>query len=153
MYKLDLENTEEPEIKLATFIGAQKKQANFRKNIYFCFIDYAKVFGCGSLQTVENFLKRWQYQTIYLPPAKPVCRSRSNSQNQTWNNRLVSNWERSTSRLYVVILHVYYIQYIMQNSRLNEAQAGTKIAGRNINNLRYANDTTLMAENKELRAS
>ena len=37
----------------------------------------------------------------------------------------------------------------MQNSRLNEAQAGTKIAGRNINNLRYANDTTLMAESKE----
>ena len=42
-----------------------------------------------------------------------------------------------------------YAEYIMQNARLNEAQAGIKIAGRNINNLRYADDTTLMAESKE----
>ena len=46
-----------------------------------------------------------------------------------------------------------YAEYIMQNSRLDEAQAGIKIAGRNISNLRYADDTTLMAESKELRAS
>ena len=43
----------------------------------------------------------------------------------------------------------FYAEYIMQNARLNEAQAGIKIAGRNINNLRYADDTTLMAENEE----
>ena len=43
-------------------------------------------------------------------------------------------------------------QYIMRNARLYEAQAGIKIAGRNINNLRYANDTTLMAESKELKS-
>ena len=42
-----------------------------------------------------------------------------------------------------------YAEYIMQNVRLNKAQAGIKIAGRNINNLRYADDTTLMAESKE----
>ena len=42
-------------------------------------------------------------------------------------------------------------EYIMYNARLNEAQAGIKIAGRNINNLRYANDTTLMAESEELK--
>ena len=42
-----------------------------------------------------------------------------------------------------------YTEYIMQNARLDESQAGMKIAGRNINNLRYADDTTLMAENKE----
>ena len=42
-----------------------------------------------------------------------------------------------------------YAEYIMQNARLDEAQAGMKIAGRNINNLRYADDTTLMAENEE----
>ena len=51
-----------------------------------------------------KFLKRWEYQTILLPPEKPVCRSRSNSQNSTWNNRLFSNRERSTSRLYIVTL-------------------------------------------------
>ena len=44
-----------------------------------------------------------------------------------------------------------YAEYIMRNTRLEEAQAGIKIAGRNINNLRYADDTTLMAENEELK--
>ena len=43
----------------------------------------------------------------------------------------------------------FYAEYIMRDARLDEAQAGTKIAGRNINNLRYAGDTTLMAESKE----
>ena len=53
-------------------------------------------------------------------------------------------------RLYIVtLLFNLYAEYIMQNSRLDEAQAGIKIAGRNINNLRYADDTTLMAESKE----
>ena len=46
----------------------------------------------------------------------------------------------------------FYAEYIMRNSGLDEAQAGIKIAGRNINNLRYADDTTLMAENKELKS-
>ena len=45
-----------------------------------------------------------------------------------------------------------YVEYIMQNARLDEAQAGIKIAGRNINNLRYADDTTLMAESEELKS-
>ena len=60
-------------------------------------------------------------------------------QNWTWNNGLVEKfWERST-RLYIV----------MQNARLDKSQAGIKISRRNINNLRYAYDTTLMAENEE----
>ena len=54
------------------------------------------------------------------------------------------------SRLYIVTLLIYlYAEYIMQNARLNEAQSGIKIARRNINNLRYTDDTTLMAESKE----
>ena len=68
------------------------------------------------------------------------------------NNRLVPNWERSTSRPYIVLspcLFNLYAEYIMRNARLDEAQAGIKIAGRNINNLRYADDTTLMAKSKE----
>ena len=61
------------------------------------------------------------------------------------------NWERSTSRLYIVILVFFnlYAEYITQNARLDEAQSGIKIAGRNINNLRYADDTTFMAESEE----
>ena len=67
-----------------------------------------------------------------------------------------SNWERCTSRLYIVTHPAYLTsiaEYIMQNARLDEAEAGIKISGRNINNLRYADDTTLMAESeKELKS-
>ena len=58
---------------------------------------------------------------------------------------MVQNWERSMSRLYIVTLLAVYI---MQNARLDEVQAGIKMAGRNINNLRYSDDITLMAESK-----
>ena len=58
--------------------------------------------------------------------------------------------KRSTSRLYIVTcLLNFYVEYIMRNARLDEAQAGIKIVGRNINNLRYADDTTLMEESEE----
>ena len=67
-----------------------------------------------------------------------------------WNNRLVPNQERSMSRLYIVTcLFNLYAEYIMRNAGLDEAQGGIKIAGRNINNLRYSYDTTLMAESQE----
>ena len=63
---------------------------------------------------------------------------------------MVQNWERSTSTLYTVTcLFNFYAEYIMWNAGLDEAEAGIKIAGRNSNNLRYADDTTLMEENKE----
>ena len=62
---------------------------------------------------------------------------------------MVPNRKRSTSRLYIVTLLNLYSEYIMRNARLEEAQAGIKIAGRNINNLRYADNTTFMAESEE----
>ena len=49
----------------------------------------------------------------------------------------------------IVTLFIFYAKYIMQNAGLDESQVGIKIAGRNINNLRYADDTTLMAESEE----
>ena len=71
------------------------------------------------------------------------------------NNRLVPNRKRSTSRLYLSPgLFNFYAEYIMRNAGLEEAQAVIKIARRNINNLRYADDTNLMAESEEeLKAS
>ena len=63
---------------------------------------------------------------------------------------MVPNWEKSTSRLYIVTcLFNFYAEYVIQNAGLDEGQAGLKIAGTNINNLRYADDTTLMAESEE----
>ena len=66
------------------------------------------------------------------------------------DNGLVPKWERSTSRLYIVTcLFNFYAEYIMRNAGLEETQAGIQIARRNINNFRYADETTLMAESKE----
>ena len=71
-------------------------------------------------------------------------------QNQTWNDGLIQNLERSTLRPHIVTLLVnLYAEYIMRSMGLEEAQAGIKIARRNINNLRYEDDTTLMAESEE----
>ena len=63
---------------------------------------------------------------------------------------MIPNRKRSMSRLYIVFLLIYfYAEYIMRNAGLEEAQAGIKIAGRNINNLRYPDDTTVIAESEE----
>ena len=64
------------------------------------------------------------------------------------NNGLVPNWERSMTRLSPCLFNFYAV-YIMRNAGLEETQAGIKIARRNINNFRYADDTILMAESEE----
>ena len=79
MFKLILEKAEEPEIKLLTSLGSLKKQESPQKNIYFCFIDYAKAFDCGSQQTVENSERDGNTGPPDLPPEKSVGRSGSNS--------------------------------------------------------------------------
>ena len=79
-----------------------KKAREFQKNIYF--IDYTKAFDCLGHNNLWKILKEMGILTTLLPPEKSVCRSRSNSQNPTWNNRLVADQERSTSRLYTVTL-------------------------------------------------
>ena len=100
---------------------------------------------------MENFERDGNTRPPDLPREKPVYRSGSNSSNWTWNNRLGPNRKRSMSRLYIVTacLFNFYAEYIMRNTGLEEAQAGIKIAGKNINHLRYADDTTLMAESEE----
>ena len=99
---------------------------------------------------MENCLKRWEYQTT-LPASWETCM-------QVKKQELETDMEQRTgSKLgkeYVKAVYCHpaylYAEYIMWNARLDEAQAGIKIAGRNINNLRYADDTTLMAESEEL---
>ena len=65
MFRPDLEKAKEPEIKLPTSIGSSKKQESFRKNIYFCFIDYAKAFDCVDHNKLWKIFKRWEYQTTW----------------------------------------------------------------------------------------
>ena len=76
MFKLVLEKAEEPEIKLPTSIVSEKAR-EFQKNI--CFIDYAKAFDCVDHNRLENSSRDGNTRLPYLPPEKPVCKSRSNS--------------------------------------------------------------------------
>ena len=78
MFNLLLEKAEEPEIKLPTSAESQKKE-NSRKNIYFCFIDYAKAFDSVEHNKLENFERDGSTRPPDLPLEKPVCRSGSNS--------------------------------------------------------------------------
>ena len=79
MLKLDLEKPEEPEIKLPTSVGSSKEQESSRKNIYFCFIDYAKAFDSVDYNKLWKILRDGNTWLPYLPSEKCVCRSRSNS--------------------------------------------------------------------------
>ena len=104
VFKLVLEKAEEPEIKLPTTTGSLKKQESSKKNIYFCFIDYAKAFDCVDHINCGKFWKRWEYQTTW-PASWETCMQVSKLlQNWTWNNRLVPNRKRSISRLYIATL-------------------------------------------------
>ena len=81
-----------------------EKAREFQKNICFCFIDYAKAFDYVDYSKLENSDRDGTTRPPDLPLEKSVCRSGSNSQYWTWNNRLVPNRKRSASRLYIVTL-------------------------------------------------
>ena len=72
MFELDLETAEEPEIKLPTSVGSLKKEESSRKNIYFCFIDYAKAFDCMDHNKLWKIIKEMEYQTS-LPASWEIC--------------------------------------------------------------------------------
>ena len=77
MFKLVVEKAEEPEIKLPTSAGSWKKQESSRKNIYFCFIDYAKAFDCVDHKKLENSSRDGNTRAPDLPLEKSVFRSTS----------------------------------------------------------------------------
>uniref|UniRef100_A0A8B9YKE6 RNA-directed DNA polymerase n=1 Tax=Bos mutus grunniens TaxID=30521 RepID=A0A8B9YKE6_BOSMU len=141
---------EEPEIKLPTSAGSWKKQ-EFQKNIYFCFIDYAKAFECVDHNKLWKILKEMGI------PDHLTCLLRNLYAGQeatvrTGHGR--TDWFQigkgvCQGCILSPCLFNLYAGYIMRNAGLEETQAGIKIAGRNINNLRYADDTTLMAESEE----
>ena len=148
-FKLDLEKAEEPEIKLPTSVGSSKKQREFQKNI--CFIDYAKAFDC------VDHNKPWKILKEMWIPDHLTCLLRNLYAGQEATVRTghgITDWfqiGKGVRQGYILspCLFNFCAKYIMWNAGLDEAQIGIKIAGRNINNLRYANDTTLMSESKE----
>ena len=102
MFKLDAEKAEEPEIKLPTSIGSSKKQESSRKT--YALLTMPKPLTVWITTNLGNSERDGSTRPPDLPFEKPVCRSGSNSYTWTWNNRLVPNKERSTSRLYTVTL-------------------------------------------------
>ena len=150
MFKLDLEKAEEPEIKLPTSTGSSKKQ-EFQKNIYFCFIDYDKAFDCVDHNKLWKILKEMGI------PDHLTCLLRNLYAGQQATVRTregTTNWFQIGTGVcqgYILspCLFNLYAEHIMRNTGLDEAQTGIKIAGRNINNLGYADDTTVMAESEE----
>ena len=156
IFKLVLEKAEEPEIKLPTSTGSLKKQESSRKNIYFCFIDYAKAFDCMD----QN--KLWQVLKEMGIPGHLTCLLRNLYAGQEATVRTghgTTDWFQvgkgvCQGCIWSPCLYNFYAEYSMRNAGLEETQAWIKITGRNINNLRYADDTTLMEENEEeLKAS
>ena len=152
MIKLVLEKAEEPEIKLPTSSASRKKQ-ELQKNIYFCFIDYAKAFDC------VDHNKLWKIQEMGIPDHL-TCLLRNLYAGQEVTVRTghgTTDWFQIGKGLcqgciLSPCLFNLYAEYIIRNAGLEEAQAGIKIAGRNINNHTYADDTTLMAESEELKS-
>ena len=128
-----------------------KKAREFQKNICFCFVDYSKAFDCVDHNKLWKILKE-----IGIPDHFTcLLQNLYAGQEATVRNRHgTMNWFKIGKGVHQgCILSPWlfnlYAEFIMWNARLGEAQAGIKIAGRNNNNLRYTDDTTLMAENKE----
>ena len=149
MFKLVLEKAEEPEIKLPTSAGSSKNQ-EFQKNVCFCFIDYAKAFDCVEHNQLWKILRGGipDHLTCHLRNLDAGQEATVRTGHGTTNWFQIGKGVRQGCILSPCLFNLY-AEYIMRNSGLEEAQAGIMIAGRNINNLRYADDTTLMAESEE----
>ena len=123
----------------------------FQKNIYFCFIDYAKAFDC------VDHNKLWKILKGMGIPDQLTCLLRNLYAGQEGIVRTghgTTDWFQigkgvCQGRILSPCLFNLYAEYIMRNTGLEVAQAGIKIVGENIRNLRYADDTTLMAESEE----
>ena len=128
-----------------------EKIREFQKNICFCFIDYAKAFHC------VDHNKLWKILKEMAIPDHLTCLLRNLYAGQEATVRTghgTADWFQIGKGVRQgCILSPYlfnlYAEYIMRNTGLEEAQAGIKIARRNINKVRYADDTTLMAESEE----
>ena len=136
---------------IAHILWIIEKAREFQKSIYFCFIDYTKAFDSMDHSKLWKILKEMGIpdlltcllRNLYAGQEATV---RTGHGTTDWfqigkgvrQGCILSPW-----------LFNFYAEYIMRNAGLEETQAGIKIAGRNINNLRYADDITLMAQSEE----
>ena len=136
---------------IANIHWIMEKAREFQKNIYFCFIDYAKGLDCVDHNKLWNILKEMGI------PDHLTCLLRNLYAGQEATVRTghgTTDWFQTGKGVCQGCIlspcwFNFYAEYIMRNAGLEETQAGIKSAGRNINNLRYADDTTLLAESEE----
>ena len=136
---------------IANIHWIMKKGREFQKNIYFCFIDYAKAFDCVDRKKLWKILKEMGI------PDHLTCLLRNLYAGEEATVRTghgTTDWFQigkgvCQGCILSPCLFNFCAEYIMRNTGLAEAQAGIKTAGRNINNLRYVDDTTLMAKSEE----
>ena len=135
---------------IANIRWIMEKAREFHKNIYFCFTDYAKAFDCVDHNKLWKIL-----QEIGIPDHLTWLRNLYAGQKATGNTDYgTTDWFQigvgvRQGCILSPCLFTLYAEHIMRNTGLEEVQAGIKIARRNINNLRYADDTTFMAESEE----
>ena len=149
LLKLVLEKAEEPETKLPTSAGSSKKQESSRKTS-FCFIDYAKVFDCVDHNKLWKILQEMgiaDHLTCLLRNLYAGQEATVRTGHGTTGWFQIGKGVRQGCLLSPCLFN-FYVEYIMRNTGVEEAQAGIKISGRNINNLKYADDTTLMQKMK-----
>ena len=128
-----------------------EKAREFQKNIYFCFIDYAKAFDCVDCNKLWKILKEMgipNHLTCLLRNLRAGQEAIVRTGHGTTDWFQIGKGVRQGCILSPCVFN-FYAEHIMRNAGLEEAQAGIKIVGRNINNLKYADETTLMAENEE----
>ena len=127
-----------------------EKAREFQKNIYFCFIDYAKAFDCVDHNKLWKILKEMKipdHLTCLLRNLYAGQEATVRTRHGTVDWSQIGKGVCQGCKLPLCLFNLY-AEYIMWNARLDEAQAGIKIAGRNINNLRYADVTTLWQKAK-----
>ena len=148
MFKLVFRQGRGTRDQIANIHWILEKAREFQKSITFCFIDHAKAFDCVAHNKVWKTLQEMgipDHLTCFLGNlyAGQEAAVRNGHGTMDWFH--IRKGVHQGCMLSSCLFNLY-AEYIMQNARLDEAQAGIKIAGRTINNLRYADDTTLMAE-------
>ena len=150
MFKLNLEKAEEPQIKFPTSVDSQKNQESSRKTSTSALLTTQKSFTVWITTNYGKFLKRWNTKSLYPSPEESYASQEATA--RTRHGKM--DWLQIGKGVHQdCILSPYlfnfYAEYVMWNAGLDESQAEIKISGRNINNQRYSDDTTLMTENEE----
>ena len=127
-----------------------EKAREFQKNIYFCFIDYAKAFDCVDHNKLWQILKEMGIPDLLTCLLRNLYEGQKATVRTGYETTDCFQFGKGVHQGCILspCLYYFYAEYIMRNAGLDEAQAGIKTAGRNMNNLRYAHGTTLMAAKK-----